>query len=433
MQVTKNELPKSQVELTVELSVDEFAQYIEKGAQKVSEQVKIEGFRPGKAPLEVVKQKVGEMTVLEEAANIAVRKTIDEAILQNTMDRQAIGQPQVNITKLAPGNAFEYKIIVSLLPAVALGKYKDLGIKVEEQKVTDKDVDKAMEELREMQAHEVLVDRPVQAKDKVIADVKISLDKVPVENGQHQGLAIMLGKEYFVPGFDDQLIGANKGEVREFTLVYPEDHHQKNLAGKKVEFHVDIKEVYGRELHELNDEFATHFGLKTLENLKKHFQENLLREKEQRADQKSEAEMIEKIVGDTKFGDLPEVLVNSELKNMMSELEQSVVRQGGNFEDYLQHIKKDRTSLMLDLSPNAVKRVKSALVIRELAVVEKIAVEDKDIKAKKDLLKLQYAGNQEVLKMLDEPGYDSYLRNAMTNEKVISQLKEWNYVRPGTK
>jgi len=433
MQVTKKDLPKAQIELTIELSVEEFLPYIEKGASKVSEQVKIEGFRPGKVPVDILKQKVGEMAILEEAANIAVQKTIDEAILKNTMDRQAIGQPQVNITKLAPDNSFEYKVVASVLPSVALGKYKELGIKVDEQSVSDEELDKAINELRENQAHEVIADRPVADKDKVVADVKISLDKVPVENGQHKDLAILLGKNYFVPGFDDNLIGAQKGQTREFTLDYPADHHQKNLAGKKVEFSVTVKEIYARELHELNDEFASHFGLKKIEDLKKYFRENLLREKTTKADQKYEAQMMEKIVSETKFGDLPEILVDSEVKNMLSELEQSVVRQGGKFEDYLQHIKKDRAALMLDFAPNAVKRVKSALVVRELSMIEKIEATREDIKAKKDLLKLQYAGNEEVLKMFEEPGYDKYLQNVMTNEKVISQLKEWNYVSPGTK
>jgi trigger factor len=433
MQVTRKDLPLSQVELTIELSVQEFSPYIDRGAQKVSERVKIEGFRPGKVPVDILKQKVGDMTILEEAANVAIQKTIDDAILQNTAGRQAIGQPQVNVTKLAPDNDFEYKVVFSILPEVTLGKYKELGIKTEEQTVTDSELDKAILDLQEHQAHEVLADRPVEARDKVVADVHISVDKVPIENGDHHDLAILLGKNYFVPGFDDNLLGAKKGESRDFTLNYPADHHQSNLAGKKVEFSVKIKEVYSRELHELNDEFASHFGLKKLEDLKEYFRNNLLREKTAKADQKYEAQMLEKIIADTKFGDLPAILVDSEAKNMLSELEQSVIRQGGNFEDYLGHLKKDRNTLLLDFAPNAVKRVKSALVIRELSIVEKIDSTPEEIKAKKDLLKLQYAGNEEALKMFSESGYDKYLQNVMTNEKVITKLKEWNYVRPGAK
>ncbi len=433
MKVTRKELPKSQAELTVELSLEEFNPYIEKGAQKVSEQVKIEGFRSGKIPTEILKQKIGEMTILEEAANIAVRKTIDEVITNNTVKRQAVGQPQVNITKLAPGNDFEYKVIVSILPEITLGKYKELNINAAEPTVSDEELDKAMLELREMRAHEVAVDRPIEDKDKVVADVNIFLKKVPIENGQHKDLTIILGKEYFVVGFDKKIIGAKKDDVLEFTLDYPKDHHQKNLAGQNVEFKVTIKEVFSRDIHEMNDEFASHFGMKSLDELKKTFKENLLHEKKHKAESKYEAEMLEKIIKDAKFSDIPDILIDSEAKNMVSELEQSIVRQGGKFEDYLQHIKKDHNSLMLDFAPNAVKRVKSALAIRELAKVEKIDVTDDEIKNKKEALKVQYAGNKDVLKMLDEPGYDSYLRNVLSNEKVINKLREWNYVRSGSK
>ena len=179
MQVTKKELEKSQLELTVELSLEEFTPYIAKGAEKISQDVKIEGFRPGKAPLNILKQKIGEMTILEEAANLAIRKTIDEAISKNTMERQAIGQPQVNVSKLAPNNPLEYKIVVALLPSVALGKYKDLNLTVEEAKIEDKELDKALLDLREMRAKEEIVDRVVEQGDKVTADVKMFLAKVP--------------------------------------------------------------------------------------------------------------------------------------------------------------------------------------------------------------------------------------------------------------
>ncbi|MFA5184689.1 MAG: trigger factor [Patescibacteria group bacterium] len=431
MQVITKDLEKSQRELTIELNPEEFAPYIAKGAEKVSKEVKIEGFRPGKVPLEILKAKIGEMTILEEAAHLAINKTIDEAIEKNTMDRQAIGQPQVNVTKLAPNNPLEYKVVLSLLPTVALGKYKDLNLKVVEAIVSDQEVEKSLAELREMRAQEKIVDREIGEGDKVVADIKLFLDKVPLEDGQHQDLAIMLGKDYFVPGFDKKLIGAKKGDIRKFDLPYPDDHHQKNLAGKLVEFEVKIKDVYARELPALNDEFAGFFQLKDLAELKKNIKESLLAEKKRQVDIRNESEMLTKIIDDTKFSDLPEILIDSEVKNMIAEIEASVTKQGGKFEDYLQHIKKDRGSLMLELTPNAIKRVKSALVIRELALVEKIAVEHEEIHKKIDELKKQYANNQEVLKMIGEHGYHHYLENALTNEKVIAKLKDWNYAPIG--
>jgi len=431
MQLTKKDLEKSQIEVTVELSTEEFAPYIDKGAKKVAEEVKIEGFRKGKVPMDILKQKIGEMTILEEAANIAVRKTIDEAIEKNTMDRQAIGQPQVSITKLAPGNPFEYKVVVSILPTIALGKYKDLNLKAEEAKIDDKEIEKGLEGLREMRAQEILVERVAQDGDKVVLDIQMLIDKVPLEDGQHKDLAIILGKNYFVPGFDQNIIGASKDEARNFELIYPDNHHQKNIAGKKVTFDVKVKSIYERKQPELNDEFAKFFQLKDLEDLKKNLRDSLLQEKKRNVDLKNESELIGKIVDDTKFGDLPEMIIDSESRNMLLELEQSVTRQGGKFEDYLGHIKKTKDELMLEMLPNAVKRVKSALVIREIAVVEKIIVTHEDIHNKIDELEKQYANNPEILKMLHEEGYHTYLSNILTNEKVITKLKEWNYAATG--
>jgi len=431
MQITKKDLPKSQIELTVEMTAEEFAPYIKKGAEEVAKNIKIEGFRPGKAPYEVLKQKVGEMTILEEAAHLAINKTIDEAIEKNTLERQAVGRPNVNITKLAPNNPLEYKVILSLLPTIALGEYKNLKIKPEEAKLDGKELARALSDLQNMRAKEALVDRAAQAGDKVTVDIRLLLDKVQVENGQYNDLALILGQEYFVPGFDDKVIGAKAGEERKFALPYPADHHQKNLAGKMVDFIVKLKAVYSRDLPELNDELAGFFQLKTLEELKNGLKDSLLAERKRNLELKNEAEMISQIVANAKFGDLPDELIENEAKNMLAELEQSVIRQGGKFEDYLGHLQKTKDELLLEIMPNAVKRVKSALVIRELAVVEKIAVEHEEIHKKIDELKKQYAGNGEVIKMLEEHNYHHYLENILTNEKVIAKLKDWNYARPG--
>lgn len=427
MQVNKKDLEKSQIEVIVELSVSEFAPYIEKGVKKIAEEVKVEGFRPGKAPLDVLRKKVGEMTILEEAANIAVKKTIDEVIQNNLSDKQPVGQPQVSITKLAPENPFEYKVVLSVLPEITLGKYKDLGLKASEVKIEDKEIDKALHDLQEMRAQEVVVDRSAENGDKVVLDIKMLLDKVQLENGFHKDLSIILGKDYFVPGFDKNIIGAKKEADLKFDLVYPENHHQKDIAGKKVSFEVKVKDVFERKLPELNDEFAKFFQLKDFADLKKNLADSLLQEKKRSIDLKNESELLEKIVSQTKFGELPETIIDNESRSMLAELEQSVLRQGGKFEDYLSHLKKTKEELILEMLPNAIKRVKSALVIREIAIVEKIQVSHEEIHVKIDELEKQYANNQEIKKMLHEEGYHSYLSNILTNEKVITKLKEWNY------
>ncbi|MFA4942016.1 MAG: trigger factor [Patescibacteria group bacterium] len=426
MKVTRKDLEKSQVELLVELSVEDFAPYIEKGAVKLSENVKIEGFRPGKVPYDILKQKVGEMSILEEAAHLAIHKTIDVAIDENIKDKEIAGQPRVEVSKLAPNNPMEYKVLVAVLPEIKIGAYKDLGIKQEAVKVEEKDIEKALSEVAESRAKESVSEEPIKNGDKAIIDLDLFLDKVPAEDGQARDLTIMIGKDYFVPGFDKALLGVKKGEEKDFSLPFPADYHQKNLAGKMVDFKVKVKEVYNREIPELSDDLARGFGLKKLDDLKKFFLDNMANRLKQQNEQKSEIAMLDKILEKSNFGDLPESLIQNEAELIMSELEQEITKQGGRFEDYLKSIGKERQQLMMELLPNAVKRVKSALMLREVAKAEDLKITVEEIDQKIEDLKIQYKGDANVEKMIKEPGYRGYLGNILANQKVIKKLREWN-------
>jgi len=431
MQVTKKDLEKSQVELAIILEFDEFKPYIEKGAQHVSEHVKIEGFRPGKVPYEILKQKVGEISILEEAAHIAIRKTIDDVFAKELAGRQPVGQPKVEITKLARENPLEYKVTISLLPTVALGDYKGLNIVKEKPVVSAEDIDKTIKEILEMRAKENLSSEPAKEGDKLVLNLSLSLDKVPVEGGQAQDVTIVLGKEYMVPGFDDKIKGIKQGEKREFKLLYPEMHHQTNLAGKMVEFSATATSIYNRELPALDDELAKEMHFKNLEDLKSAIEKNILADRERQADVKAELKMLEMIADKAKFDDIPEDLLEKEADNMMMELERNVTSQGGNFDDYLKHLKKTPAELRLDLLPNAVKRIKTALIIREVGIIEKVEVSKKAIEEKLEGLKKMYAQNQEALKQLNSHEYFHHLENMMFNDQVIAQLKSWNYADTG--
>ncbi|MFA6306471.1 MAG: trigger factor [Patescibacteria group bacterium] len=428
MKIGKKDLGKSQIELTVELTAEEFKPYVLRGAEKVSLDVKIEGFRPGKAPYEILKNKIGEMTILEEGARIAIDKTLDKVIKENVTG-QIVGQPQVNITKLAPDNPMEYKMVLTMLPEVKLGSYKDLKIKEVKSEIKDEEAEKLISELREMRASEVISELEIKDGDRVIMDIGIFIDKVPVEGGQGKGAGLIVGKNYIIPGFDKKIVGAKKGDTREFSLPYPADYHDKNLAGKMAEFKVTVKEVYNRILPEVNEDMAKGFGLKSVEELKNNIKKSLLAEKEQKEKQKSEATMLDKIIGASKFGDIPETLIKHEAEVMISELEYNVKNQGAKFEDYLMHLKKTREQIMLELMPDAVKRVKVSLVIREIGNAEKISVSHEEIhKAIDDILK-QYKGNETIIERVKSHAYHDYVENNLTGKKVVEKLREWNIAK----
>lgn len=427
MKVTTKDLPKSQVELNIELSVDEFKPHLIKASQKIAQEIKIDGFRPGKAPYELIKAKIGEMTILEEGARIAIAKIIDETISSN-IKKQPIGQPQISITKLAPNNPLEVKIIVSLLPDLKLGIYKDLKIKKTTAKVDPKEADVTLNQLVEMRVVEKISDSEAKDGNKVLLDINIFLDKVPIEGGQGKGTTIIIGKNYIVPGFDKQLIGAKKGDTKTFKLPYPENHHMKNLAGKMVDFKVNINEVYERELPKLDKEFAKNFNLNSIEELKTNILKSIEQEKQRDLDQKSEIEILEKIMDKSKFDDMPDDLVNHESELMMKEFENKVTKEGGKLEDYLLSIKKTRDQILLDMLPQAVKRVKSALLVQKIAEEEKISTTKEEIEAKKQELLKQYKGYEKVEERVNAPEYTSHLRSILVNQKVMEKLRKWNLV-----
>ncbi|MDD5528151.1 MAG: trigger factor [Patescibacteria group bacterium] len=428
MKVEKKILEKSQIEFVVELPYEELKTFVARAAEEIAKEIKIDGFRPGKAPLDMVKKKVGEMSILEKAANLAINKSFANILEENAKDDKIIGQPMVDILKLAPENPLEFKIVLSILPAVTLGEYKNLGVKATEAKIDEKEVGRVLDYLRETRVKEAAVDREVKDGDKVVANINMYLDSVPVEGGQTQSATVIIGKEYFVPGFDGKIIGAKKGEVKEFSLPYPKDFHQKNLAGKNVEFKVELKDIFERIVPEMDDELAKNFGGKDLADLKAMIEKDILGQKSSEAERKTELDMLEKVLAKTKFGELPEMLVSNETEKMLIELEENISRQGGKMEDYLSSLKKSRNQLALDLLPEAVKRVKTALLIREIGELEKIAPTENDVEEKIKQLLEQYKGYAKVEERVKDPGYRAYLKNSLASQKVVEKLKEWNVV-----
>lgn len=423
MNVKKETLEKSQVKLTVTLTADEFLPYVEKASRRIAEQIEIPGFRKGQAPVEMVRSKVGDMTLHQEAAQLAVEKTLEQAIKDEKLD--TVGQPAIAIDKLAPGNEFVYTATVPLLPEVKIGDVKKLKVKPEEVKVTEEEIEKVITNVLRLRAKEQLVDRAAKMGDKVEIDFDVYLDNIPVDGGSGKKYPLVLGEKTMIPGFEEQVVGLKTDETKEFKLTFPQDYHQKMLAGKETEFKVKVNAVYEIVLPEMNDEFAATLGdFKTVADMKAAVEKNLKEEKEQQSEGKFERDILEEIIKLSTFGDIPEVMLTQETRVMMSELEQNVQRQGLDFNEYLTHLKKDRKQLMLDLTPDAVKRIKSALVIRELAKQEKIEPTEEEIKAELDQLRHAYEGNQAVQRQISSAAYREYISNVVRNRKTIHWLKE---------
>lgn len=432
MNIEKKELEKSQIELSVELTLTEFEPNIGKAVKKISQEIKIDGFRPGYAPYEVLKKKIGEMAILEEAARFAITGIINN-IIKEHVGEEAIGRPQIDITKLAPGNPLGVKIIVSILPKITLGKYKELEIKREKITVSDDEIAKILDEMQEMRVQEKIVDRVIADGDKVLVDIQMFLDNVPIDGGQSQGTTLIIGKNYIIPGFDKHLLGLEKNATKEFSLPYPNDHHMKNIAGKMVEFKITVKEIYERVLPALDDSFALSFGQKTFLDIKENISKGIAKEKEKANDIKTEKMILDKILEDSKIGEIAEDLIKHEGDKILNELEEIIMNQGGKFEDYLKSINKTENQLTLELLPDAVKRIKVSLLIKEVGKLENIKASAEKIKKQINEIKNYYQElakkdpeAKKFLKTIDTPEYETYVRNALNSREIIDKLKEWN-------
>jgi len=392
-------------------------------AERLSQESNIPGFRPGKAPYDMIKQRVGEMAILEEAVQHIVRAKFTEAIVAEDID--TVGSPEVNMEKLAPGNPIKFQITVALLPEIEkLADYKSKKIDKKPVEVSDEKMEKVLKDVAKMQTKEKVVERAATKADKVIVDLTMEQNHVAIEGGASPNFQVFLSEENYIPGLTDKLVGMKAGEEKEFSLKFPDDHFQKNLAGKEVDIKVKMQNVYELEAPEINDEFAKSIGQKDLNALKETLRQNLKAEAEQEQAQRLEQDIFQSLIKDTRFADIPEILVNEEINKMLHELEHNAAQQGMKFEDYLKSINKTMADLKLEFAPQAMERVKAALILRKIIETEKIEADEKELDAEIDKLAANYKDNDDAKKQIYSPEYREYMSNVTKNRKAIEMLKE---------
>lgn len=418
-------LPQAQAEIKIEIEAAEAEPYLKCAAQRLAKNAKIEGFRPGKAPYELIKNKFGEGEILKEALDDIVTKTYYQAVQEHKLE--TIGQPKIDLEKLAPGNPIIYRATVALLPKIKLGDYRQIKIARQPVDIKNEQVEQMIKDIQKMRAKESLADRPARAGDRLEIDFEIFIDQVPIEHGQHQKYPITIGEGRFIPGFEEQLVGLRVEATKNFELTFPENYYQKNLAGKQAEFRVKCRAVYQVELPALTDQFAQEISqqqFKDLTQMRAQLKINLEQEEKNKQEQKLEVEMFDQIIDQSEFETLPEILIDHEAHKMVHELEENISRQGLAFADYLKSINKNHDQLQTELKPQAEKRIKTALVCREIYQKEKMSVSDAEIERELSALKNIYANNPKIKEKLADEEYKNYLKNIIGNRKVVEYLRE---------
>jgi len=417
-------LPKSQVEIEISVPVKEFEKFIDAAAEEFSKDLKIDGFRPGKAPRSVVEQKIGAEKILAHGAEKAIKKTYVDVVTKNKIE--VIGEPKITITKIAKGIDLEYKAVAAVMPTVKLSYYrKDTKSvkKSEPEKVTDEQIQKELTSLQKSRAKIITVAREAKEGDLVEIDFEVLVEGKPIEGGTAKKHPLTIGENYFIPGFEGQLIGMKEKDEKEFNLDFPKEYHQKSLAGKPARFKVKMSLVQEKELPKLNDEFAKSLGkFENIEALKKSISEGIEIEHKKNNEEKWRAAAIEKITAESQIN-LPEVLIEQELEKMMAELEQNIAGMGLTLDAYLENIKKSKSEITKGWKETAEKRVRMALVLKEIAAAEEIEIPAKEVEEEMNRVLAYYKGMGDMEKNVDMERLYIYTKGVLTNEKVFKFLE----------
>ena len=411
-------LPKSEIELKIEVPAQEWQEFLDEAAKELSRDLKIEGFRPGYAPLKLVEEKIGIARILETAAERCVRKCYVRAVLENNIE--AIGQPEISILKLAKGNPFEFKAKVAVIPEIKLPDYKKIasGVKRNKVLVEEREIEEAFLWLQKSRAKFSLKPGPCQKGDWV----EIEYSSSQIEQGNKRNDAFILGEGKLVPGFEENLEGMTAEQEKEFSLTFPKNHFPKDLSGKKIDFTMKLKSVQSMELPEVNDQFAQNLGnFQNLAALKKSLKEGINLEKEKEESQKVRQNILEKISQNSET-ETPEILVARIKTQMLEDLKQNISQNLGiTFEDYFNKIKKTEKELLDSFSSAAIKRVKDSLILKEISKKENIAVSDQEIKAEIDEILKKYTN----IKGVDSGKLKDYTEEALKNEKTLQFLENF--------
>ena len=420
-------LPNSQAEITVSVSWDEWEKYIDQAATEYSKEIKIQGFRAGKAPRDMVEKKVGKSALLDAAAQKAVQGTYPKVVVEKKIE--AIGAPKAEIVKLAEGNDLEYKVVTAVIPEVTMKPWKSAVEKVNKEyakksaDVSAEEVEKEIEEIAKSRVQHITVERAAQNGDNVILTFEVKKDGVPIENGTSKSHPMILGRGVFIPGFEEQVVGMKAGEIKDFELTFPKDYHEKGLAGNPAQFTVTVETVQERKSPEVTDEFARSLGkFKDLAEMRKNVTEGMAEEKKNELKEKRRGALIDALVEATQV-EIPHVLIHEELHKMIGEFEMQLQGMNITFEQYLAQIGKTVQELEKEWEPQAIKRIKAALALEEVAKEKEIEVASEEVEAEMNKTLAQYKKIQDVEKNIDLGRLYNYVKGMMQNEKVLEFLE----------
>ena len=381
MSVSVEKLEKSMVRLTIEVSAEEFDKAINKVYNRQKNRMNVPGFRRGKTPRKVLEKMYGESIFYEDAANDVINSSYPDAARESGED--IVSNPDINVTQIEAGQPFIYTAEVAVKPPVTLGKYKGVEVKKQDVTVTEEDIDADIRREQEKNAvKNEITDRPVQDGDDIELDFEGFKDGVAFEGGKGINYPLKVGSGSFIPGFEEQLVGANVGEELEVNVTFPESYQSEELAGQPAVFKCTVKRIIEKILPELDDEFADEVSeFSTMAEYREDVRKKITERKENSAQTMKENEAVEKVIADA-HADIPEPMLRTQQQQIVSEFEQQVMSQGMDFDKYLEYMQTTREKLAESVKDEAKNRIMYRLVVEAVAKAEGIEATEEEYEAR---------------------------------------------------
>lgn len=408
LQVEKME--KNMAKLTIEVSAEELDKAMQNAYLKARGKISIPGFRKGKAPRKMIEQMYGKGIFLEDAANALIPEHYSKALEE--CDLEIVSQPEIDVTQAEPGKAFIFTAEVAVKPEVTLGEYKGVEVPKSETEVTDEDIDAEIKKEQEKNSRTVTVeDRGAENGDITTIDFEGFVDGVAFEGGKGTDYPLTLGSDSFIPGFEDQLVGAKAGDHVEVNVTFPEEYQAAELAGKAAVFQCDVKKVETKELPELDDDFAQDVSeFDTLAEYREDVKKNLTEKKEKEARAAKENAAVDKAIENAEM-EIPDAMLNTQVRQMMNDFASRMQSQGLTMEQYFQFTGMTAEKMQEEMKPQALKRIQTRLVLEKIAETENIEVSEDEV-------------NEEISKMAEMYKMEADKLKELLGDRELEQMKK---------
>ena len=408
LQVEKME--KNMAKLTIEVSAEELDKAMQNAYLKARGKISIPGFRKGKAPRKMIEQMYGKGIFLEDAANALIPEHYSKALEE--CDLEIVSQPEIDVTQAEPGKAFIFTAEVAVKPEVTLGEYKGVEVPKSETEITDEDIDAEIKKEQEKNSRTVTVeDRGAENGDITTIDFEGFVDGVAFEGGKGTDYPLTLGSGSFIPGFEDQLVGAKAGDHVEVNVTFPEEYQAAELAGKAAVFQCDVNKVETKELPELDDDFAQDVSeFDTLAEYREDVKKNFTEKKEKEARAAKENAAVDKAIENAEM-EIPDAMLNTQVRQMMNDFASRMQSQGLTMEQYFQFTGMTAEKMQEEMKPQALKRIQTRLVLEKIAETENIEVSEDEV-------------NEEISKMAEMYKMEADKLKELLGDRELEQMKK---------